>query len=296
MGDDLLVLVTFRGEHSHLHEELRLMEMLAEAGVRVERWSWDDDSKDWSRPSMALVRSTWDYFDRLNEFVAWVDGVSSLTRVLNPPTVLKWNVHKAYLQELHREGIAVVPTRTIAKDSGETVADVVRDTGWSDGVVKPAVSGGSKDTVRFEGGALADAEALVRRVGMEKDMMVQPFVRSIVDEGERSLLFFGNTFSHAARKVPKAGDFRSQGHFQSDIRSVVPSEREMAVANAALGFVQRRFGVDLAYGRVDLVSVEGAPAIMELELIEPYLYLDYGDGAYDRLVAHVRGLMTPNSA
>jgi glutathione synthase/RimK-type ligase-like ATP-grasp enzyme len=237
---------------------------LRDAGIEASVVPWDED-RDWHAYSVVVVRSTWDYFDRLPEFVAWTAQVERQARLVNPADVLRWNSHKGYLVELAAHGVATVPSQFIPGPSTD-VAEQVRECPWDEIVLKPAVDGGARHAWR---GRRTDP-ILVRvaeRLTHHGDLVVQPFVPAILD-GERSLVFLGGRFSHAVRKVPATGDYRSQRHLGGTEVDHEPDSAELLVAYAAMAAAPGR----LTYARVDLVDWEGVPSLIELELIEPDLF------------------------
>jgi glutathione synthase/RimK-type ligase-like ATP-grasp enzyme len=240
-------------------------EALRARGVATDVVSWDED-RDWGAYRLVVVRTPWDYFDRVVQFLDWALAVERRTTLVNPADVLRWNAHKGYLAELASKGVPTVPTRLVPGPSTD-VADQVREVPWAEIVVKPAVDGGARHAWR----GMRDDPALSRvaeRLTDHGDVVVQPFVPAIV-EGERSLVFLGGRFSHAVRKVPKSGDYRSQRHLGGSEVEHQPDAAELQVALAAMDAAPGR----LTYARADLVDWEGAPALIELEVIEPDLFL-----------------------
>lgn len=232
-----------------------LMPCLAALGVDARPEVWTDPGVDWEGYDAVVVRSVWDYFERVEEFLAWVSRVGPRARrFVNPPDVVAWNAHKTYLRDLAERGVPVVETAWVGAGETATVP-------FDHAVVKPAVSGGSIGLRRASGG-----ESLVAG----EDLMVQPLLASIADEGELSLLYAGGELSHMVRKVPAAGDIRSQPEFGSAVTAEPPTGEMLDVAGAVLAAVGR----ELPYARVDLVrAADGTLRLIELEVIEPRLFL-----------------------
>ena len=232
-----------------------LLPAFEELGIDARPTVWSDPGVDWASFDAVVIRSTWDYFDREDEFLAWVRSAGATARrFINPPDLIEWNAHKTYLRELAEQGVPVVDTQWIA--SGETATIE-----HAEGIVKPAVSGGAQGLERVEGGVTITADV---------DLLVQPFLASIVDEGELSLFYAGGEFTHMVRKVPATGDIRVQPEFGSDVRVEEPSGE----AHEASRKVLNAIGRELPYARVDLVRAEdGTLRLIELEIIEPQLYL-----------------------
>ncbi|MFI5073875.1 MAG: RimK family alpha-L-glutamate ligase [Actinomycetales bacterium] len=253
---------------------------LRAAGVSTDVVSWDED-RDWGAYGLVVVRTPWDYFDRVNDFLDWAARVERESVLVNPADVLRWNSHKGYLAEFTAKSVPTVPTRLVPGPSTD-VADQIREVPWEEIVVKPAIDGGARHAWR----GLRDDPSLSRvaeRLTDHGDVVVQPFVPAIVD-GERSLVFLGGRFSHAVRKVPKAGDYRSQRHLGGREVDHEPDSAELQVALAAMAAAPGR----LTYARVDLVDWEGAPVLIELEVIEPDLFLRDVPARVDRFVEVVR--------
>ena len=232
---------------------------------------WSDATVDWSAFDAVVIRSTWDYFEREAEFLAWVERAGAQAqRFLNPPHLVRWNAHKSYLRDLAEQGVPVVDTQWLA--AGETVT-VAHEAG----IVKPAVSGAALGLERVSGGDTITAEV---------DLLIQPFLRSIVDEGELSLFYAGGRFSHMVRKVPARGDIRVQPEYGSDVRLEQPSAQARDAADAVLDAVDG--GWELPYARVDLVRAgDGTLRLIELEMIEPQLYLRWAPGAAERFATAI---------
>ncbi|MFE7094711.1 ATP-grasp domain-containing protein [Streptomyces erythrochromogenes] len=263
-----------------------LLEALRAAGLAAEQVAWDADPGDWGGFDLAVIRSTWDYVGRLQEFLAWADATARVTRLVNPAPLVRWNSDKRYLLDLAGRGVPVVPTRCI--DPGERCAEEDFD-GPHGVVVKPSVSAGARDTARYEPGRGADA-ALHARMLLEqgRTAMVQPYL-PLVEEGERALVFFAGTFSHAIRKqalLTEPGQMDNSRVAHPGAALHTPTEAELRTARAALAAAPVR-GEPL-FARVDLVLDEArGPVVMELELIEPNLFLGLAPQGADRLARAV---------
>ena len=275
-----VALVTCADERYQEPEVHVAADALRAAGVSADVVSWDED-RDWGAYELVVVRTPWDYFDRVTQFLDWAARVERETSLVNPADVLRWNSHKGYLAEFTAKSVPTVPTRLVPGPSTD-VADQIREVPWEEIVVKPAVDGGARHAWR----GLRDDPSLSRvaeRLTDHGDVVVQPFVPAIVD-GERSLVFLGGRFSHAVRKVPKTGDYRSQRHLGGREVDHEPDSAELQVALAAMAAAPGR----LTYARVDLVEWEGAPVLIELEVIEPDLFLRDVPERVDRFVEVVR--------
>lgn len=271
-----------------------LLEALTRRGIAHAVVDWDDPGVDWHAHVLAVVRSPWDYTRRHAEFLAWSERVARATALENPPHLLRWSADKRYLRDLDAASVPVVPTSFAAP--GETMD-------WpanGEIVVKPTVSAGSLDTARHLATARAEAEAHVARLhAAGREAMAQPYLSRVEGErGETALVFVAGAFSHAARKGPMLVPGLSVvgGLFvEEDIRPATPTTEEMEVAAAALAAIPA--GNPPLYARVDLVPDDaGRPVVLELELVEPSLFLVHGAGAADRLVDAIAGRLTARSS
>jgi glutathione synthase/RimK-type ligase-like ATP-grasp enzyme len=247
-------------------------------GVTVERPAWDDPDADWGAYDLVLVRTTWDYHHRRDAFVAWAERVAEATRIVNPAWVLRWNTHKSYLRDLEDLGVPVVETAWLGP--GDDVAAVLRERGWTRGFLKPAVGATAEGTLRFDAADPSAAQAHAERLLARGEVMLQPYLAGVETLGERSAVAIDGEVTHFVRKVPVAGDWRVQDDHGAADFPHDPSDAERDLVARALGAV----GTVLPYARVDwLLDAEGAPRLVELELVEPSLFLRHGAHAAERL-------------
>ncbi|WP_210589383.1 RimK family alpha-L-glutamate ligase [Streptomyces sp. GESEQ-35] len=247
-----------------------LLRALREAGAEAEAVYWDDPEADWAAYDLAVIRSTWDYSWRADEFLVWAQKCAALTRLANPVEVVRWNTDKRYLGDLAAAGVPVVPTRYLAP--GDT-ADLPADHEY---VIKPTSGAGARYAARYTPDDHDTAVRHLARMHAEGlTAMVQPYLTGIDVSGERALQFFGGHFLHASRKgavlTPgTAYDAAKVAH--PDLQPWTPTPAELSVAERALAAVPE--GDDVLYARVDLVDgPDGEPCVMELELVEPNLFL-----------------------
>ncbi len=283
---DRLAWVTTAEVRGYDEDEPLGLAALARTGVEVEVVDWDDADVDWSSYDRVVLRSTWDYTLRLPEFLAWLERVSAVTELVNPLPAVRWSLDKQYLAELEAAGVPITPTEFVP---------VGAEPAFPEGrfVVKPAVGAGSRDAASYRPEQVDQAAAHVARLheaGLV--VLVQPYVASVATDGEWPLLFFGGAYSHAASKrvaLPEAGEV-SGLYVPEDSAPHTASPEQVAVAQAAVDVVTERFGA-LAYARVDVVrGDDGSYRVLEVELVEPSLFLPYADaGAADRLAAALTG-------
>ena len=254
-----------------LEEDRLLAQALKNHGLSVERVDWSRADVDWAGFEAVVVRTTWDYFDRFPEFVQWLERMAEHPRVLNPVETLRANMDKHYLLDLEAAGVPIVPTAIVGRGARTSLAQVLSSRGWSEVVIKPTVSGGARETFRVESCTPAD-EATFARLVAQEDMLVQPFVPGIVEHGETTVVMMGGEPTHAIRKSAKAGDFRVQDDHGGTVHPHQASPAELALARAAMATCTPV----PVYGRADMVtSPDGTPWLMELELIEPELWLRF---------------------
>lgn len=229
----------------------------------------------WGAPvdpgALVVLRATWDYADEPDRFVAWLAHLDAQgATVHNPTRTVRWNMHKRYLADLEARGVPIVPTRLLARSSPVTLDEVRRATGWDDVVVKPAIGATARLTIHEAREGRDETAAHFARLLVDEDVLVQPFVASIVADGEVSIVAVAGTPTHAVRKRAKPGDWRVQVNFGgTDERIELDDELEATARRVleALDEVPR-------YTRVDVARFEGELHLMELELIEPDLFLD----------------------
>jgi glutathione synthase/RimK-type ligase-like ATP-grasp enzyme len=260
-----------------------LLRALRSRGLAAEPVVWEDRLFEWGRASICVIRSTWDYAYRRQEFLAWVRRTAETAPLWNPAPVVTWNTHKQYLVDLANRGVPTVPTRVLGAGSRMPLADVLADTGWEEVILKAAVAQTGRYLTRVRPDGHAAGQRHLDRLLPSEDMLVQPFFPGVTVEGETSLVFVDGAFSHAARKRPAPGDFRVHDDFDGTIEAVTPSPAQLDVGRRALAAVAE----PLLYARVDLVPGPAGPVVMELELVEPDLYLATAPGSAERLAAAV---------
>jgi glutathione synthase/RimK-type ligase-like ATP-grasp enzyme len=288
MSAEYDVTILTYAEFPELYPDDRLLrKALERRGARVRVAVWDDPAVDWSNSAITLFRSTWDYFEKPAAFMAFVDRVDPLTHLINSANTVRWNANKAYLLELRSRGIPCVPTALLEAGGAPALAELCRERGWHDVVIKPAISGASYLTRRFAAGASSEAiEHAGAMLERGRDVLVQPFLPQVEADGEYALIFIGTVFSHAARKLP----FHGIPHDGKDLEESIEVPPEyLALAHRIVGELPER----PAYARVDFVPTCEGPLLMELELIEPSLFFYLNPDAADSLADEVIGTRTP---
>ena len=261
---------------------------LAELGVESRTFVWDDPEAQPAADELVVLRSTWDYYERLGEFLVWARGVGARTRLFNPLDIVQWNVDKRYLIDLAQASISVMPTAFISRERDLATLDLSHDV-----IVKPAVSAGSNNTARYVGkpeAAQAHVERIMRTSGVA---LVQPYQPTIDTLGETGLVYLAGSFSHAFGKAAifGVGDPRHNGlYMEENITARIATDAERTLGDRVLAVLKDRFGDHPLYARVDMVTNDsGVPEIMEVELVEPSLYLHLDDSAPSRAVSALVG-------
>ncbi|MBV1861496.1 MAG: hypothetical protein KUG77_23960 [Nannocystaceae bacterium] len=255
----------------NLFEEDRLLAgALAQRGIQTRRVDWSRDDVDWSAFEAVVLRTPWDYFDRFEAFSGWLNSLQAHRCVLNDLSTLWWNIDKHYLADLEAAGLPIVPTTFVERGEATSLRDAMASLGSDAVVYKPTVSGAARETYRVRSGQAAEHAERFAALTAERAMMVQPFMPSILEHGEVTVVAMQGSPTHGLVKKAKAGDFRVQDDHGGTLHAHVPTSDELALTEAALGVR----GPTPVYGRVDMVRDEaGVARIMELELIEPELWL-----------------------
>jgi glutathione synthase/RimK-type ligase-like ATP-grasp enzyme len=287
----IVALVTARPARGLDEDEPPLHLALQKAGCEVQIVEWDDPKVDWASFDIALLRSAWDYAERITEFLAWVERASGLTRVLNPLPVVRWNTDKHYIAQLAAAGVATVPSTFIepGEDAERAITRFLEVHSHAELVVKPAVGAGSRDTERHRRKSLDAAVAHAKRLlEANRSVLLQPYLGRVDRDGETALMFFEGRFSHAIRKGPllPPGGVATTGLFAPEsISPRIPGADEMRLAQKILTALP--FGIPL-YARIDLIrDDEGTPCVLELELTEPSLFFAHAAGSAETFTAAV---------
>jgi len=270
-------------EHDYMMDALR--PAFAAQGHSVEDVSWDDPDADWGSYAAAIIGTTWDYWDRQAEFLAALERIEAATRLFNPVALVRWNIHKTYLRDLEAKGARIIPTVWLDTVDAASAAAAFETLGADDLVFKRQVGAGAHGQHRLSrGGPVPD---------MPHAMMVQPFLKSIQTEGEFSFIFVGGDFCHALVKRAVAGDYRIQSKYGGKETPVTPPADDLADAAAVISMLDEA----PLYARVDMVRGEdGRLVLMELEVIEPYLYPLEGPRLGEMLAEAVLKRLEPASA
>lgn len=246
-------------EHDYMMDALA--PPFAALGMSLHDLAWDDPYVDWSSFDAAIIGTTWDYWDRIDEFLNTLERIGALTTLFNSAALVRWNSRKTYLREMEAKGAKLIPTLWLDAATPERAAAAFDELGSDDLVFKRQIGAGAADQHRLKrGDPIPD---------MTHAMMVQPFLKMIQDEGEISFIFVDGAFCHALLKRAAPGDYRIQSAYGGTELAISPSPEDLAAATSVISTLD---DVPL-YGRVDMLrGPDGRLLLMELELIEPYLY------------------------
>ena len=257
-------------------DDLLAAKALGELGVLVEAAIWDDPSVDWSAYSDVVIRSCWDYHLKPKEFLSWLTILERAgTIVHNPVDVIRRNMEKTYLKELQEDGISIVPSLWLASVDKVQIADLLLSQGWQKAVIKPVISASAYQTSIISFQEEAEAQAMLPNLLNSGAVIIQEFAEEIRTKGEWSLIFFNKEYSHSVIKRPQQDDFRVQWEHGGTSAAAVPAPSFVTQAQTII----EKIDAPLLYARVDGVEREGKLLLMELELIEPFLFFGYNQKA-----------------
>lgn len=248
-----------------------LIEPMKQFGWLAEEISWRDKTVNWSYYDAVIVRSTWDYQHDSENFIKVLHKINSSTHLENNLDLMKWNMNKKYLYDLQNKGVHIVETLWKNKFDRSEAVNYFEQLGAEEIIIKPNISASADNTYRLNKDTLITSFDILENTFSKREFMIQPFIKNIIEEGEYSLFFFNGRYSHSVLKIPKDNDFRVQEEHGGNIQPVTASE---LIVNSAQNIINKLPTIPL-YARVDLVRVNNNQfALMELELIEPSLYLN----------------------
>lgn len=261
---------------THRDEDEILLKILLDKGLEIERTVWNDPGVNWGLYDLVLLKSPWDYHEHFSDFNAWLNKPEALgVNLLNPYRVIRWNSDKHYLKEIEDSGLPVIASLFVEKETIPELQEFFRKFKTQKLIVKPCVSASAKNTLTVTPENAAARQNELHGLLREGSFLVQPFMEEILN-GELSFIFLAGRYSHCVLKLPKSDDFRIQHYYGGTIQNYEPKTQHIA---DALGFVDLYAGGCL-YARVDGLLVKGTFLLMELELIEPFLYMEQHPEAY----------------
>lgn len=252
-----------------LVEDALVVNALGQLGLKVIRLAWDDPNFDWSSTKAILFRTTWDYFDSFPKFSKWLNKVSKLTHLINSEALIRWNIDKHYLKQLRDKGVRIAQTLFIEQGDHRTLEQLHLETGWTETVLKPCISGAARHTYRLNPENRSNHQGVYEVLIAQESLMLQPFQNTIVSAGEVSMMIFNGQFTHAVLKKAKSGDFRVQDDFGGSVEHYQPTNAEIEFALQTVNACDEQ----PLYARVDIFKDNDQRiALAELELIEPELW------------------------
>ena len=250
-------------------EDKILESALKKKGLRVTKKDWADKYFDWKTTKYAIFRTTWDYFERFEEFFIWLEITKNKTTFINSEDAINWNIDKHYLQDLAEKDINIAPTLFIEKGDNVTLKQLFEKTNWQEAVIKPAISGAARHTYRANINNYQELQNIFQELIKVECMLFQEFLKNITLFGEISLIMIGGKYTHAVKKTSKEGDFRVQDDHGGKVEKYIPTNAEITFAENCLAtspFKPIYARVDIVYDNNNIISLS------ELELIEPELW------------------------
>jgi hypothetical protein len=292
----MIALVTYNDQGKYpgegTREDQRLIQYLQAKGLEVRYEVWTDPAVRWQAYQAVVLKSPWDYFDQVEAFRRWLDELENkMVQVLNPTAIVRWNHDKRYLLDIETAGFAIVPTRILPRHGTFEPERYYEDWATDTLIVKPVVSGGAKNTFFIPREAARTFTSKVADLLKEEDFLVQPFMPQVQAQGEWSLIFFNGHYSHCVRKVPQSGDFRVQHYFGG---AIIPAMPPATIREQAQHLVDH-FAPGCLYARVDGLAGQDCFYLMELELIEPLLYLGEEEARYENYFRALQELLAPGN-
>ncbi len=283
-----VALVTCKADFIGQADEQPLVAALLRRGAAVEAPVWDDPTVDWSRFAACLPRTTWDYHERRQEFLQWARHAAASSVLFNPVEVIEWNSHKTYLRDLAAAGLPVAPTIWLPHGEAVDLAAQLDGRSWERAMLKPDVGAGAFATLPFtvDAAGIDAAQRHLDAVLPSVGFLLQPFLDSVGEEGEYSVVYIAGERTHVVRKVPVPGDYRVMDDYGASDMLASLGEAELAMAERARDTCERLLGVDqpLLYARIDLLrDATGALVINEVELVEPSLFFRHSSAAAELL-------------
>lgn len=278
MSQERIALLTYKDEPELVDAQKLLPGAFANSGIEAVAAPWDGDV-DWTKFSTLILRACWNYHLKRDEFIGWLgEQAGNGKNIWNPLETIKWNTDKHYLLDLEAKGVKIIPTVILEPGDTTKLSEILTVKGWNEAVVKPTIGASAFEVKRFNNETASDIQ---NQLDITQPWIIQKFCPQINTEGEYSIIFFGREYSHSAIKNPKTDDFRTQPGFGGTEHTINPDPEIINQAKRAIDVVDGK----LLYARVDGVILEdGNFHLMELELTEPYLFLDSGANAPQNFV------------
>lgn len=268
-----VALVTYGKQPDLLEGDKLLIEPFKKHGFKPLAVPWDKKGVSWENFDLVILRSAWDYHLRIPEFLNWLEHLESRkVNLWNPVNIIKWNMNKKYLLDLEKVGVPIIPTFILNKETINNAKEIILSKGWKEIVVKPVHGTSAYKIVKVKAQELNTLQ--------DNEVIIQPFMKEINSKGELSFIFFNKQYSHAVLKKPKKEEFRSQPEFGGVELEVKPNSQLISQAQQMLDKIRS----PLLYARIDCVNVNNQLQLMELELIEPYLFFEKDKKSAEKFV------------
>ena len=255
---------------------------MVERGVDLVHPDWRDGEFDWGRCDACLIRTTWDYQDHHEAFVAWAAGVATQTRLFKPYELIRWNTDKHYLRDLESRGVSTIETVWLETRAQVDLNRVLAERGWDKAFLKPVIGSTARETLRFDAtnDGIEQATHHLDRLLVDESMMLQPYLSRVETEGELSVILIDGQVTHCVRKIPVTGDYRVQDDFGASDEPVEMSASDLDLARSIVAEVDWPW----LYARVDFLrDPSGRLRLCELEMVEPSLFFRHSPTAAVRL-------------
>ncbi|QUQ64761.1 ATP-grasp domain-containing protein [Kutzneria sp. CA-103260] len=267
-------------------DDQELLKALRRKGIDTEVVVWGDATVDWSTARLTVIRSVFDYHLRCAEFLRWLDHVESRTIVHNAPEIIRWNTHKSYLRAVADAGFSTIPTEWLHPGQPVDLRRIRADRGWAEVIVKPAVSASAHNTLKVTEDNLDDGQAHAERLVADDLALVQPYLYDFETVGETSVIYLGGQRTHCVRRPSGIHTTLEQAHVGAPLQ---PTQAELALAQRAFDWIAPQ----PLYARIDLIdSVDHGLLVLELELVEPALYLRHSTEATAAFAAAVQARLS----
>lgn len=278
-----IALVTYQDDGAYhsstvLNEDQQLVDYLKKMGFLPQLEIWNNPTVNWRNFDLVILKSPWDYFNQIEEFRNWLSKLAEgQIPMLNPISMVQWNADKHYLLDIEAAGLAIAPCHFLESGDSLELSSYFQSLACEQFIIKPAVSGGAKHTYLVDKHNVTNTAEIIGNLLEKESFIIQPYIKEIVEDGEWSFLFFGGKFSHAVLKKAKSGDFRVQHAHGGTVES---PEIPLDWIDTAQEYVDQ-FAKNSLYARVDGVFKAGKFLLIELELIEPFLFLNYHEKSFE---------------
>lgn len=270
---------------SALNEDDQLLAAeLIQQGFIIKIVDWEDERFDWSKLDLIIIRSIWNYHLNHEKFIDWIRRIESLgAKIWNNPQILEWNSNKKYLEEISRS-FTTIDSIFVSKNQLDTNLDVLKQKYWDRIIVKPVISASAFNTIKTSVTQLMNDISIISDNLNHSDLVIQPFIKEIQTLGEWSVIYFNGKFSHSVLKKPKSGDYRTQPELGGSALVKRCSDEIIKTGKDIISFISNKFDAPILYARIDGIEINDKFTLMEIELIEPFLYFGKEDNAPLRLV------------